>query len=285
MPADTAMAVLNNSSLRWKEPAQFNDPFDHQVSYIFPYTEEEMAEELSKEIEGLVFERDATFEEETSVSAIVRMLKDARDTIPKEDMLKTLKEGAAESAQNLKEYQDNINGLLNTVLNNSRVLCVTESNDNVVMWSHYSDEHRGCCLKLHCIDELDNTLLLAKPVQYVTNFPVFPALSENIKQMTGEKLLDMSKLFYDVPYFKHEHWGYENEWRVHVPHKEPSNTNGYNDWREDVRIFGALYLGCRICPKEAAKLMHLVESKYPHMEVYQSRPSIDKFKLEFDRVR
>ena len=86
MPTDTALAVLTNSSLRWKEPTQFNDPFDHQVSYIFPHTEQEMADKLAMEIESLVFERTAIFEENTSVTELVRIMKGDQDKISKEDI-------------------------------------------------------------------------------------------------------------------------------------------------------------------------------------------------------
>lgn len=285
MPVNTALAVLENSSLRWREPSQFNDPFDHQVKYIFPHTKDELAAALAKEIEEMVYDREAIFKEETSVTLMVAMLRAGIERIPKTEVLQTLEEGARESAEGLQEYQDNINALIHNVMNNSRVLCVAEDNDNVVMWSHYADEHRGVCIRLQCIDELDNTLLLAKPVQYVEKFPVFPETEEHVKHLTGEEPLSISKLIYDIPYYKHKHWGYEKEWRVHVPNEEPSNINGYNDWDENIRIFGALYFGCRINPNDAANILHVVENKYPHMQVFQSKPSTKQFMLEFERVR
>ena len=285
MSASTALSVLENSSLRWREPSQFNDPFDHQVKYIFPHTQDELATALAKEIEELVYDREPIFKEKTSVSLMVTMLREGIERIPKEELLQALDEGARESAKGLQEYQDNINALIHNVMNNSRVLCVTEHNDNVVMWSHYADEHRGVCIRLQCIDELDNTLLLAKPIQYVDDFPVFPETQEHVKHLTGEEPLSISKLIYDIPYYKHKHWRYEDEWRVHIPHEEPSNINGYNDWSENIRIFGALYLGCRIEPNDTTALLKVVESKYPHMQVFQAKPSTKGFILEFERVR
>lgn len=285
MPVGTAKAVLENSSLRWREPNQFNDPFDHQISYIFPYTKDELAEELVKEIEELVYEREASFKEETSLSLMVQILRKSKDKIPKQEVLETLEKGVHETSDNLQAYQDKLNTFINQELNKSRVLCVTEDNDNVVMWSHYADEHRGVCIRLHCIDELDNTLLLAKPINYESTFPIFPSVQEHVKYLTGESPFEMSDLVYKIPYYKHEHWSYENEWRVHVPHNEPLNTDGFNDWAENKRVFGAIYFGCRIDLSEASDLLRLVESTYPNMEVYQSKPSTKEFKLEFERVR
>ncbi len=285
MSVGTAIAVLENSSLRWREPSQFNDPFDHQICYIFPNTKEELASALAAEIEELVYKREAVFKEKTSISSMVKMLRARRDNIPKKEFLETLMKNSKKSEENLQKYQNNINSLINTVLNRSRVLCVTESKDNVVMWSHYADEHKGVCIRLHCIDEIDNSLLIAKPVQYVDKYPVFPSVKEHVHHLTGEEPLDISQLTYKIPFFKHKHWAYEREWRVHVPHEDASNKQGYDDWREKPRVFGALYFGCRISSLDASNLMQIVESQYPHMEVYKSKPSSIKFQLEFERLK
>lgn len=286
MPCETAAAVLENCSLRWREPKQFNDPFDHQMSFNFPYTQEQFSSAIAEEVERLVYSDDEpVFIEQTKMSLMVQMLREHRDVIPKEEVLSTLKQGVEESGELFQQYQDNINSLITNDLNQSRVLCVSEKNDNVVMWSHYADSHAGVCIRLQCIEEIDNTLLLAKPVNYEKSFPPFPSLQEHVKHLTGEVPIKFSELLYRVPYIKHEHWGYENEWRVHVPHEEPENESGFNDWHENSRVFGAIYFGCRIDPGEARKLMRLIEDKYPHMEAYSAKPSNKGFEIEFERIK
>lgn len=126
---------------------------------------------------------------------------------------------------------------------------------------------------------------MAKPVIYEKSFPIFPSLQEHVKHLTGEAPIKFAELLYRVPYIKHEHWGYENEWRVHVPHVEPENESGFNDWREDPSVFGAIYFGCRIDPEEAKNLMRIIEVKYPHMEVYIAKPSDKAFKIWFERIK
>jgi hypothetical protein len=286
MPCDTAKAVLENCSLRWREPKQFNDPFDHQMSFRFPYSQEQFSSAITEEVERLVYsDEEPVFIENTSLSLMVLMLREHRETIPKEVVLNSLTQGVEDIDESFRQYQDNINSLITVDLNRSRVLCVTESNDNVVMWSHYAASHTGVCIRIQCIEEVDNTLLLAKPVNYENSFPLFPSLQEHVKHLTGETPIEFSKLLYQVPYIKHRHWGYENEWRVHVSHEEPGNEHGFNDWRENPRVFGAIYFGCRIDPVEAGNLMKLIEEKYPYMEVYISKPSDEEFKIEFERIK
>lgn len=286
MPCDTANTVLESCSLRWREPKQFNDPFDHQMSFAFPYTQEQFSSAIAEEVERLVYSNEApVFIEETVLSMIIRMLRERRSVIPKEEVIHTLRQGVEESAQGFQQYQDNINSLITNDLNRSRVLCVSEKNDNVVMWSHYADSHSGVCIRLQCIEQIDNTLLLAKPVNYTDSFPLFPSLQEHVKHLTGVVPIDFAELLYRVPYIKHEHWRYEREWRVHVPHEEPENEHGFNDWGENPRVFGAIYLGCRIDPKEAADLMRIVDVRYRHLEIYSAKPSAKKFKIEFERIK
>ena len=45
-----------------------------------------------------------------------------------------------------------------------RILCVCEAVDNLLLWSHYADQHKGVVFQLECLKELDVPLLLAKPV-------------------------------------------------------------------------------------------------------------------------
>lgn len=286
MTSDTALAVLENCSLRWREPRQFNDPFDHQMSFRFPYTQAQFITGLAEEVERLVYSDDESeFVKETRLSLVIQMLRARREFISKDKILPTLHQGVAKSAERFQQYQSDINSLIANDLNRSRVLCVSENNDNVVMWSHYAASHTGACIRLQCIEEIDNTLLMAKPVNYEDSFPVFPSLQDHIKDLTGEKPIDFVKLIYRIPYIKHKHWSYENEWRVHIPHEEPENENGFNDWRENPRVFGAMYFGCRISPKDMYKLMQIVGVKYPHMELYSSHQSDKEFKIEFNRIK
>ncbi|MEE4251690.1 MAG: DUF2971 domain-containing protein [Alcanivoracaceae bacterium] len=280
------MAVLENCSLRWREPKQFNDPFDHQMSFNFSYTQDQFSSAIAEEVERLVYSDDEpVFIEETGLSLMVQMLRYRRGVIPKKEVLHTLREGAAESGVLFQQYQEKINSLIVKDLNLSRVICVSEKNDNVVMWSHYAGSHSGVCVRLQCIEEIDNALLMAKPVNYSKSFPLFPSLQEHVKHLTGEAPIDFSELLYQVPYIKHEHWSYESEWRVHVPYLEPENEFGFNDWRENPRVFGAIYFGCRIAPRNAAMLMQIIEFRYPHMEVYFAKPSDRGFKIEFERIK
>lgn len=283
MTCATAHAVLFNGSLRWSKPSLFNDPFDHQISFKFPFTQEEFSTELVSVLEQLVYRDQPHFQVSTLLSQMVEKLRQARDKIPKEEVLRTLIEGCKESASLFDDYQSNINLLLKASINTSRVLCVTENNDNVVMWSHYAASHTGVCLKLLCTDEIDNALLAARPVTYTDAFPVFMTLNDQISYLTGLSKDEVGKLIMNVAFMKHKDWSYENEWRIHRPHE--NSEGNYNDLKENPMVFSAIFFGCKIDQSDASSLMTIIEEEYPHMEIFQARPDDTGFKLNFKKLR
>jgi hypothetical protein len=41
--AETAKLIISSRKLRWSSPLLFNDPFDHQTGFAFPFTGEEFS--------------------------------------------------------------------------------------------------------------------------------------------------------------------------------------------------------------------------------------------------
>ena len=107
---------------------------------------------------------------------------------------------------------DNIEKALADLLNNSKdsirtktwVTCFSEVYDSILMWSHYSNCHKGFCIKYDFKNCEDFTLL--SPVLY------------------GDKLYDINKHndfngkgFEFCTLLKSDEWKYEQEWRFVLP--------------------------------------------------------------------
>ncbi|MCA9029682.1 MAG: DUF2971 domain-containing protein [Planctomycetaceae bacterium] len=89
-------------------------------------------------------------------------------------------------------------------MKNYGVLALSDLNNNVLMWSHYGDEHRGLCLEFTRTDSND----LGKwdhcmPVLYCDELPSFQPLE-----------LEDSKSVTKVLTSKGRFWEYEQEWRI-----------------------------------------------------------------------
>lgn len=89
-------------------------------------------------------------------------------------------------------------------MKNYGVLALSEVNDNILMWSHYADEHRGICIEFERTDtnELGNWDHCL-PVVYQQELPSFHPL----------ELAD-SKAVTQALSTKGEYWQYEREWRM-----------------------------------------------------------------------
>jgi predicted Fe-S protein YdhL (DUF1289 family) len=287
LTGDTAKLVLQNRKLKWSAPTQFNDPFDHQTALIFQFGSDEFQERFVTSLEEIVFgPAEPEFEEISMAGKLFLLLRRNGRAQDREEVLARIRAGAADSSAKIPEYEQNINGLLADQLTNSRVLCLSEVHDNVVMWSHYADEHRGAVLKLNCVDEIDDNFLAARPVQYVEEFTKFPTAEEWVNHLLGIRLIDYGQLFFDAAYLKHQDWAYEKEWRIHIPILDGSEPkDGVSYYEKDGRVFGALYLGCRMSDDEKQELLAIVAQHHPRMAVFEMVKAKDGFWLEEQRVR
>ncbi|MBI4826149.1 MAG: DUF2971 domain-containing protein [Nitrospirae bacterium] len=99
------------------------------------------------------------------------------------------------------------------------VVSLSETDKNMLMWSHYSDNHRGYCLGYEI-----NDAVYCKPVQYTKKFPELDmdsvkaqfsyalTTSRNDATTTISVGID-DKNLKTVIYTKSDEWAYEREWR------------------------------------------------------------------------
>lgn len=86
------------------------------------------------------------------------------------------------------------------------MLSLSESPDNILMWSHYADGHRGLCIKCDVsqFPEVDDKL---HKVNYEEEYPRVTEYLHAMKH--GDNEAAMRLLFTR----KSKHWKYEDEWR------------------------------------------------------------------------
>lgn len=282
---ETAIRVIESKSFRWSSPTKFNDPFDHQAGFVLNFSPEVFSQSLSSSIERVIFtDIEPSITPTTLFSELTLRLRQIRHKLPRSEILRDLHKLSAESAATLNDSIGQLNAAVQEHLCHSRVFCVSEKFDNVVMWSHYADQHKGVVFKLRCIDELDNTLLAAKKVQYTDAFLPFPDADAYARHLTGEQPLDFAPLIWNIAYTKHDDWSYEEEWRVHMSLLNEPLGDGYSVYPENPRIFEAIYLGCRMESEEIKSIVDLVHRSLPGTEVFVGSKSAASFTLSFSRL-
>lgn len=276
----TARIVIESKSFRWSAPTLFNDPFDHQLGFVLDEEPEAFATHLYNSTLRLIFgDIEPTPNPESTYFTMAMALRANRVRLPKDELMSMLHKSCLEVANNLHANLSQLNAVLSDQLCRSRIFCVTESPDNVVMWSHYGDEHRGVVFELACIDELDNRLLAARKVEYSDRFLTFPSTESYARHLTGEMPFDLLPLIWKIAFTKHSDWSYEREWRVHIPLYE---TEGHTILAEPESVFRAAILGCRVSDREAADFAAFAKAHLPEMRLLRAKPSTTSFQLGFD---
>lgn len=280
---DTALKIIASRSFRWSSPALFNDPFDHQAGFVWPENEEELATELAASLERMVFDNVATVADgPEGLHQIVRDVRSLQKKMPRNQFRTLMRSTASAMKDAFKGMQPEFNREILSHLAHSRVFCVTERNDNLVMWSHYGDEHKGVAFRLKCDDEIDNALLVAERVTYSNEFIPFPSSAAYARYLTGEGSLKFSPPVRKIAYTKHTDWAYEKEWRVHVPMLDREPGDGYTFHEENPAIFEAIYIGCRMPPNDVHRIVTAIREHLPDTKVSRAKMNSNSFGLSFD---
>jgi len=118
---DRARDILLGNQLYFPTRLGFNDPFDCRISLSWAVNEDEMEKKLLE-----VYER-------SPPKGLKGTVKDFLKNCREDGSIAKLLEG--DSSQRLTEKG----------LDKPGILCLSEKADDILMWSHYAENHRGIC--------------------------------------------------------------------------------------------------------------------------------------------
>jgi DUF2971 family protein len=289
MRADSGLTLLTSSTARWSCPLLFNDPFDTRFSVRIGFPPSDLPKALRPRIERLLRGDDPVPDAANRIlKASIALGRLTRDKGGLDVLLSGMTEALEQGASNIDSLTQQEAERWQAWLRHVRVFCVSEIHDDLLMWAHYADCHRGVVIKLRCVPEKDNALCAAVPIQYRPDVPSLASSAEEwAAHMCGDARLDHSKLFLTFAMAKSDHWSYEKEWRCLSDRSDGSGP--LEQLVDEVEVYaeeiGAVYLGCRIIPEHRAAIVDVVTRSFPDAELFQARPSASYFKLEFERLR
>lgn len=124
MSIDSAIRILENSSLKFPSPKEFNDPFDCK----------------------------ANLKMDSSVNDIFYFL--FRLFHPKYSFQELWTKAVEIYTNPTMKYYTCVSSL-ESVINSSGVCCFSRINNQILMWSHYACKHTGVCLKFDICQDYD----------------------------------------------------------------------------------------------------------------------------------
>lgn len=278
--------MIEHRTLRWTNPLRFNDPFDTQTRIVAMNLDaERFAHAFAKRYREIVLndELPTYFKTDKELHRVAALMRKASDD-EKHKAVERFGGYALEMAGNLDQHLARFSAEISAHLQYGLTICLTEDINNVVMWSHYAEDHRGVGFKFRVLDELDHPFIAARKVNYSRDYISMGAAENIADHLFDVGTIDMAALCWDLVYLKHEDWGYEREWRCYLPLLDRDAPAGFMDYRQDPRLFESVYLGCCMPDNEAQEFVELVRRHLPATTVLKARKSTANFDLQFEPI-
>jgi len=147
--------------------------------------------------------------------------------------------------------------------------CFSETNDGILMWSHYANSHQGVCLE-YDFGTLSNYFY---KVNYTSTYPLI-----TYSEFLASGIKNSMNYIYKALYTKCKVWEYEKEWRIILP--------GYNNKKLEYspKALNAIYLGCNISTNQFNKLVDTFSGNTYRPKIFQSKMDYCSFTLNYSLI-
>ena len=139
------------------------------------------------------------------------------------------------------------------------LLCLSEVPDDLLMWSHYADAHRGVCL---VFDWQSPFFAVAQAVTYQQKRPCINPIFQSHHEMVDRALLTKST-----------HWEYEREWRVF------QYRQGFGQYPFPCEALVGVILGAQVSEANASMVHSWLVDRPTPVAVFQASLSSAEFVL------
>lgn len=293
--------VLQNGLIRFTQPAAFNDPFE-----LFPFFPS-----IAPESDIETYLRNYKWDE----NEINQKLEDSWNKEPKnllgsnipfplvKDKMRDLFEQAKPLFNEMMRNAIGMKGdyfrplvvgsILGGINNTIGILCLSETPDNILMWSHYSLNHTGLVFEFddshHFFDQRQKERELTGHIKKVRYSKKRPRLTIFNPSLSDEENRDI--WIKDFIWIKSSDWEYEKEWRM---------IQTFRDWKGVVRkAESSIYLypfpidciksvivGCRAKNEDLTLLKSLLksDSKYSHIVLKKALIDEEDYKINIKTI-
>ena len=283
--ANVAKIVLATQRVRWNSPLNFDDPFDCFFSVEPKFDFAQMSRKMREQMLDILFQvQEPNLHSGNPHSDVITELRQKVKNIPREKLNNLIDPVFANFASNLESISLDARARWAKQISNYRLFCVCETNDNLLLWSKYTNSHTGAAFQFECITALDVPLLVAQPIIYSDEAP---GLSEEewMKFALGSSpQLTDENLWNRLVTTKARAWEHEKEWRV-ISQRRHYENEGYEDVKFCPREISRVFLGCRMTDSDKADILSLLSGPFTHTEAYQARQHPRKYALEFERIK
>jgi len=230
--------ILVKSRLWLSSPDDFNDPYDMSANIVVSTD----ARERSKRFNTLLKEQGVPFAKRKL--ELIELTKNPKDFQKIIDV----------------SYKKNIKAV--------GVFCFAGNAKDILMWSHYADNHKGICIQFEVARDFS---MLSQAVS-ITYSPDYPKVNwpGNYLDSLAEAILR-----------KYKGWEYEDEHRIVRP------KEAYTHLKIDPQAVVGVIMGCRVSSEHRKVIEEILEERRetggPPVRLFTAREHKTKYKLSIVR--
>lgn len=248
---NTAKLIIENCSIRFTVPSVFNDPFEFSLDlFEFDISNQQCREKFKRDLK-------------------------MNQSLTRHERNKLVNQTT------IAEYKTAYRKILNLQRELSLVFCSSEKNDDILMWSHYADFHRGVCIGFYLPTLHEKLDCLTMKVNYVEEMH-----PKNFFSATHhEKSLTLMNWIFT----KSSCWSYEREVRSLIKN-ENDERNIHEIGFQNIFLSPSqvceIYFGMNTSDVDIADIKVLLKKKGFHilkigkMEAERGRYSLKPFPLQ-----
>jgi hypothetical protein len=164
------------------------------------------------------------------------------------------------SVDALEEIRQGVQG----EVDKAGIICFSQVRDDILMWAHYADKHKGLCLEF---DGSSNCIFFgeAQPVEYEDYTPI-PMHQDRERQMSRVILT------------KSRHWSYEKEYRIF----SPETANKIVSF--PAALLTGVIFGCMTPDKIRVSVKQWIKDGNCRVAFFEARPKLAEFGLDIVRI-
>ena len=197
--SENGIDLLRNSRIKVTPPKEFNDPFELLPSIIEPPSPKEVSEYYkNEEVQRTIYNEYG--------SGITRSpdFDDWRNICKDENFASDIPDAIAREFKNGTEYGQKIKEQISSQFG---MVSLSETYDNLLMWSHYATSHRGFVVEINSED-----LIWSRDFELL--FATYSSERKPLKLRNWECTKVYPNKIVRFICRKSECWAYEKEWRA-----------------------------------------------------------------------
>jgi hypothetical protein len=234
--------IFSKNEVYLSDPTAFNDPFDCKpllVTYTNDFKIKQFYQSLVRH----------------------RFPNATKDQIKRE-----LKNNPQFRKIRTQEYLEN--ELFPNFIKGFGVYCLSEVPDDILMWSHYSDSHKGICLQFMATIEL-TIFWESYKVTYQEKYP----------EVNVMNLGDYPQ-FFNFFATKSNHWEYEKEWRIiKTPHE-----GGAGIYTFQPELLTGVIIGAKISPGDEKAINDWVSKRKTPIRIFKAQMNRKSYRLDIEGI-